>query len=49
MSQTGSSGSSHVIDGGVQSHSSLAVNPTNGDLAYIAGAFIVVYGVKTSR
>lgn len=49
MSQSGSSGTSHVIEGGVQSHSSMAVNPNNGDLAYIAGAFIVVYGVKTSR
>ena len=27
----------------------MAVNPKNGDIAYIAGAFVVIYGVKTSR
>ena len=27
----------------------MAVNPNNGDIAYIAGAFVVIYGVKTSR
>jgi len=25
------------------------INPNNGDIAYIAGAFIVIYGVKTSK
>ena len=27
----------------------MAINPTNGDIAYIAGAFIVIYGVKSSK
>jgi len=49
MSQGGCSGSSSVIDGGNSSAASTAINPKNGDIAYIAGAFIVIYGVKTSR
>ena len=49
MSQGGSSGGSNVIDGGNSSASSMAINPKNGDIAYIAGAFVVIYGVKTSR
>lgn len=48
MSQCGCSGSSAVVDGAVTSASSIAVCPRNGDIAYIAGAFIVVYGVKSS-
>ena len=38
-----------MIDGANSSTYSMAVNPNNGDIAYIAGAFIVIYGVKTSR
>ena len=49
MSQSGCSGSSAVIDGATASAASIAVNPKNGDVAYIAGAFIVIYGVKSSR
>jgi len=49
MSQAGCRGSPGAIDGATASANSIAVNPGNGDLAYIAGAFIVVYGVKTSR
>ena len=49
MSQCGSSGSSNTIDGANSSASSMAINPKNGDIAYIAGAFIVIYGVKSSR
>lgn len=48
MSQCGCSGSSAVVDGAVTSASSIAICPRNGDIAYIAGAFIVVYGVKSS-
>jgi hypothetical protein len=49
MSQSGCSGSSSVIEGHISSQASMAVNPKNGDIAYIAGAFVVIYGVKTSR
>jgi hypothetical protein len=48
MSQNGCSSSSSVIDGSVSSVSSITISPKNGDVAYIAGAFIVIYGVKTS-
>ena len=49
MSQSGCSGSSSVIEGHISSQASMAVNPKNGDIAYIAGAFVVIYGVKTSK
>ena len=49
MSQCGSSGSSNTIEGANSSASSTAINPKNGDIAYISGAFIVIYGVKSSR
>lgn len=49
MSQSGCTGSSYVIDGAISSASSMAISPKNGDLAYIAGAFVVVYGMKSSR
>jgi hypothetical protein len=48
MSQCGCNNSSHVIDGWVSSAGAITINPKNGDIAYIAGAFIVIYGVKTS-
>jgi hypothetical protein len=25
------------------------INPLNGDIAYIAGAFIIIYGMKSSK
>jgi hypothetical protein len=49
MSQSGCSGTSSMIDVSNSSQFSMAVNPNNGDVAYIAGAFIVIYGVKTSK
>ena len=49
MSQSGCSGSSYAIDGALSSATSIAISPRNGDLAYIAGAFVVVYGMKSSR
>ena len=49
MSQSGCNGSSPVIDGATASSGSMAINPTNGDIAYVAGAFIVIYGVKSSK
>jgi hypothetical protein len=38
-----------VIDPANASAASIAINPKNGDIAYIAGSFIVIYGVKTSK
>ena len=38
-----------MIDGATSSGYSIATNPKNGDIAYIAGAFIIIYGVKTSK
>jgi hypothetical protein len=49
MSQVGCSGSSAVIDGATSSAAAIAINPATGDLAYIAGSFIVLFGVKSSR
>lgn len=49
MSQSGSKGTSSVLDASYLSRASMAFNPKNGDIAYIAGAFIVIYGVKTSK
>ena len=48
MSQMGCCNSSPVIDGATSSQNSIAINPKNGDIAYLAGAFITIYGVKTS-
>ena len=48
MSQSGCSNSSPVIEPWISSGASIAICPKNGDVAYIAGAFIVIYGVKTS-
>ena len=48
MSQSGCCGSSTIIDGSTSSENSIAINPKNGDIAYIAGSYIVIYGVKTS-
>jgi hypothetical protein len=49
MSQSGCSGNSYAVDGAISSATSIAINPKNGDIAYIAGAFIVIYGMKSSR
>ena len=49
MSQSGSKGSSSVIEASILSKVSMAFNPKNGDIAYIAGSFVVIYGVKTSK
>jgi len=49
MSQSGSKGSSSIIEASNLSKASMAFNPKNGDIAYIAGSFIVIYGVKTSK
>ena len=49
MSQSGCSGNSYAVDGAFSSATSIAVSPRNGDIAYIAGAFVVVYGMKSSR
>mmetsp|Transcript_39238 Transcript_39238/g.59862 ORF Transcript_39238/g.59862 Transcript_39238/m.59862 type:complete len:82 (-) Transcript_39238:85-330(-) len=27
----------------------MAINPRNGDIAYIAGCFVVIFGVRTSK
>jgi hypothetical protein len=48
MSQSGCNGSSSVIEGNVSSNTSMAINPLNGDIAYLAGSFIVIYNIKTS-
>jgi hypothetical protein len=38
-----------VFDGSISSQGSIDFNPLNGDIAYIAGAFIVIYGMKSSK
>ena len=40
---------SYIIDGAISSQNSIAFNPKNGDVAYIAGAFVVIYSMKTSK
>jgi hypothetical protein len=49
MSATGSNSGSYIIDGAISSQNSIAFNPKNGDIAYIAGAFVVNYSMKTSK
>ena len=49
MSQSGCQGSSFVFDGSISSQCSMDINPINGDIAYIAGAFIIIYGMKSSK
>lgn len=48
MSQCGSNGNTPDTDGWVSSSGAIAISPKNGDIAYIAGAFIVIYAVRTS-
>ena len=49
MSATGSNSGSYIIDGAISSQNSIAFNPKHGDVAYIAGAFVVIYSMKTSK
>lgn len=49
MSQSGCQNGSILIDGSISSQYSICTNPLNGDIAFIAGAFVVVYGMKSNK